>query len=187
MMLRHSIALGLVSALVLTGCSDKEESASKENAEKPRIEMHGAMPQAHEPSAFAPQGVNPQDAYMGAAHGGGSAKADISMPEQVAADAKAVGSFKVADLFAKREELSGKIVEVKGNVVKVSENIMGRSWVHIQDGSGAEGTNDIIFTTTGAFPQVGSIATAKGKVAAAKDFGYGYFYPVIVEGAVFSK
>ncbi|MDD3789785.1 MAG: hypothetical protein PHO94_13990, partial [Petrimonas sp.] len=57
------------------------------------------------------------------------------------------GSLKVADLYEQKNQLAGKTVTVEGNVVKVSEAIMGKNWIHIQDGSGSEGTNDIIFTS----------------------------------------
>ena len=47
--------------------------------------------------------------------------------------------------------------------------------------------DDIVFTSTGALPKVGDIVSATGTVAIDKDFGYGYFYPVIVEKSSFKK
>lgn len=99
----------------------------------------------------------------------------------------AQGAVSVADLFAKKQELSGKSVTVEGNVVKVSEAIMGKNWIHIQDGTGGEGTNDIVFTSATQSAKVGDHVVATGTVATDKDFGYGYFYAVIVEEASFSK
>lgn len=99
----------------------------------------------------------------------------------------AAGATSVADLFAKKQELNGKSVTVDGNVVKVSEGIMGKNWIHIQDGSGAEGTNDIVFTSATQSAVVGDHVVATGTVATDKDFGYGYFYSVIVEDATFTK
>ncbi len=46
-----------------------------------------------------------------------------------------VGTYTVEELFSKRDELNGRLVKVRGNVIKVSEAIMGRTWVHIQDGT----------------------------------------------------
>lgn len=97
------------------------------------------------------------------------------------------GTLSVADLYAQKNELAGKTVTIKGNVAKVSEAIMGKNWVHIQDGTGAEGTNDIVFTSATQSAKVGDQIIASGTVAVDKDFGYGYLYPVIVEEASFSK
>jgi hypothetical protein len=47
--------------------------------------------------------------------------------------------------------------------------------------------DDIVFTTTGTTPKKGDIVSASGTVTIDKDFGYGYFYPVIVEKSSFKK
>lgn len=91
----------------------------------------------------------------------------------------------VEDLFAKTAELGGKTVTIKGKVVKFSAGIMGKNWIHIQDGSGGPGTNDITVTTD-AVVAVESTATVTGTLSTNKDFGYGYKYAVIIEDAVVS-
>lgn len=101
--------------------------------------------------------------------------------------AAVAGALHVADLYAQKAELNGKTVTVEGNVVKVSEAIMGKNWIHIQDGTGAEGTNDIVFTSATQSAVVGDHVVATGTVATDKDFGYGYFYSVIAEEATFTK
>lgn len=100
--------------------------------------------------------------------------------------AKDMGTFTVADVYAKKAELNGNLVTVKGSVVKVSTGIMGRDWVHVQDGTGEEGsTNNLVFRTQiGASPNIGDEVTAKGRLEANKDFGMGYFYAAIVEDAI---
>lgn len=92
----------------------------------------------------------------------------------------------VADLFAKGASLKGKEVTVKGKITKVSEGIMGKNWVHVQDGTGdaAKKTNDIIFTTQ-EVPKMGAEVKATGIVATDLDLGYGYKYKVLVEKATF--
>lgn len=87
---------------------------------------------------------------------------------------------KVEEIFAKKDKLNGKMVTVKGKVVKFNAGIMGRNWIHIQDGSGKQGTNDITVTTD-QNASVGDTVVATGKVAVAKDFGGGYKYEVIIE------
>jgi hypothetical protein len=96
----------------------------------------------------------------------------------------APGGTRIADVWANRASLAGKTVIVRGKVVKFNGGIMGRNWVHIQDGSGKAdaGTHDLTITTD-AVVAVGDVITATGTLAVDKDFGAGYTYPVIVEGA----
>lgn len=94
----------------------------------------------------------------------------------------AEGGQTVADLFAKKAELAGKPVKVRGKVVKFTPEIMGKNWIHLQDGTGAAGTNDLTVTTS-ASAQKGDTVTISGVLVADKDFGYGYAYEVIVEDA----
>ena len=89
----------------------------------------------------------------------------------------------IDEIISKKAELKGKAVSVRGNVVKVSENIMGRTWVHIEDGSGEK----LIFRSINGTAEVGSVITATGRLETDMDFGFGYFYPVIVEDATFVK
>ena len=100
---------------------------------------------------------------------------------------KAAGTFTVADIFAKKATLKGKSVKVKGKVVKVLGGIMGMNWVHIQDGTGGAGSNDIIFTSKTNTATVGTTVTAQGTVITDKDFGSGYFYAVMLEDSTFTK
>ena len=95
--------------------------------------------------------------------------------------------YRVSDLYSKKSDLKDKIVKVRGKVVKVSENIMGKSWIHIQDGSGKGENSDVIFTSKKETPKVGDVVVASGKLRVDKDFGYGYRYAVIVEESTFSK
>lgn len=94
------------------------------------------------------------------------------------------GGMSVADVWAKRAELAGKTVTVRGRVVKFNGEIMGTNWLHIQDGTGdaGKGTHDLTITTD-AVASVGDIVTATGVLAVDKDFGAGYSYAAIVEGA----
>jgi len=96
----------------------------------------------------------------------------------------APGGTRIADVWANRASLAGKTVIVRGKVVKFNGGIMGRNWVHIQDGSGKAdaGTHDLTITTDSVVA-VGDVITATGTLAVDKDFGAGYTYQVIVEGA----
>lgn len=97
--------------------------------------------------------------------------------------AAAKGGITIADLYARKDTYSGKSVKISGKVVKYSPEIMGKNWLHIQDGTDNKGNFDLTVTTS-ATAKVGDVITVEGKVALDKDFGAGYFYKVIVEDAI---
>jgi hypothetical protein len=104
-------------------------------------------------------------------------------PVDLSGIAKADGGKTVAEVFAEKDALAGKPVTVRGKVVKANSGIMGKNWIHVRDGSGSDGTNDLTVTTTTAQPNVGDTVLVTGPVSLNKDFGMGYQYDVIVEDA----
>ena len=59
---------------------------------------------------------------------------------------------------------------------------MGKNWIHIQDGTGDAGANDLTVTTD-VTANSGDTVLISGTLSLDKDFGYGYAYGVIVEDA----
>lgn len=98
--------------------------------------------------------------------------------------AKADGGLSVGEIFTDKANLSGKDVALRGKVVKFSPQIMGKNWLHIQDGSGdsAAGTHDLTVTTD-ITADIGDTVLVNGQLTLDKDFGYGYKYDVIIEDA----
>ena len=92
------------------------------------------------------------------------------------------GGKTIADLYAEKNSLSGQAVVVRGKVVKFTANVMGKNWIHVRDGTGADGTNDLTVTTNSVV-KIGDIVTASGLVALDRDFGFGYVYDIIIEDA----
>ncbi len=92
----------------------------------------------------------------------------------------AEGGITIAELYAKKDSYAGKTVKIRGEVVKFSAEIMGRNWVHLQDGTNSNGAFDITITTNDV-TKIGDVVTFEGSVTLKKDFGAGYFYEVIVE------
>lgn len=88
--------------------------------------------------------------------------------------------YSIEKLYNKKNDLVNKTVKVRGVVVKVNENIMDMNWIHIQDGTG-EGANHDLLVTSKTPAKVGQTIIAEGKVVTNKDFGAGYFYPVLLE------
>jgi hypothetical protein len=102
--------------------------------------------------------------------------------------ASGANAYTVAEVYAKSASLNKKKVSVKGRVVKFSQGIMGKNWVHLQDGSGDQkkGTHNLVATTQDA-ATVGDVVTATGIFAKDKDFGAGYLYKAIIEDATVQK
>jgi len=95
----------------------------------------------------------------------------------------AEGGKTVQELWSRRQELAGSVVTVRGRVVKCTSGVMGRNWLHLRDGSGARGESDELTITTDAAVKIGSLVLVSGTVAVDKDFGYGYRYDLLIEGA----
>jgi len=131
------------------------------------------------------------DGHGGMGGMGGMPAAEHPKPEP-AADldlsdvARLEGGRTVAEIHAEAADLAGQTVRFQGKVVKYNGGIMGRNWVHVRDGSGAEGTDDLTVTTDG-FAQVGDLVVVEGTLATDRDFGAGYKYAVIVEQATVTK
>ena len=97
------------------------------------------------------------------------------------------GTMSVKEAWEKRVSLKDKTIAIRGRVVKASPNIIGRNWIHIQDGTGEGSEVGRIVFTSKELPKVGDIVTASGVVSVDKDFGSGYFYKIIVENATFNN
>jgi len=100
--------------------------------------------------------------------------------------APAEGGVTIANLYASRNDYSGKKIKMKGQVVKINEEVMGKNWIHIQDGT-KDGENFDLTITTLDKVMMDQIVTFEGTITLKKDFGYGYFYEVIMEDAKLLK
>ena len=90
----------------------------------------------------------------------------------------------IAELWTQKDRLANTVVSVRGTVVKYNAAVMGKNWIHLQDGSGdaAKGTHDITVTTLDAVT-VGATVTVTGTVRLNRDVGAGYTYAVLIEDA----
>lgn len=94
----------------------------------------------------------------------------------------------VAELFAQKAALRGQEVAVRGKVVKFTPGVMGRNWIHLRDGSGSrEEKDDDVTVTTNDVVNVGDVVLVRGTLGLDKDFGAGYVYAVLIEGAKVAK
>jgi len=146
----------------------------------------GAAPAGAFGAAMQKEGVAAPAAVEEAAPGSG--KAVVPFVELKVAKASGENGFTVAEVFGKAAALNGKKVKIKAQVVKFSPQIMGKNWLHLQDGTGdpLKNTHDLVVTTAGK-AEKGDIVTVEGVLAADKDFGAGYKYAVIVEDVAISR
>ncbi|MEI7818016.1 MAG: hypothetical protein WCI45_12590 [Desulfuromonadales bacterium] len=120
----------------------------------------------------------------------GGSKAAVSVKDGKIAVTKATGAnaYTVQEVFANSAKLNKKKVVVRGKVVKVSSGIMGKNWIHIQDGTGAESKkNHNLVCTSQDMADVDDVVTVSGVLAKDKDFGGGYKYTAIVEDSSIKK
>lgn len=90
------------------------------------------------------------------------------------------GGVTIAQLFENKKSYEGKSVKIRAQVVKVNLGIMGRNWIHIQDGTG-DGSNYDLTVTSNDNARVGEVIVVEGFVTLDKDFGSGYKYDIILE------
>ena len=114
----------------------------------------------------------------------GAAPAATRIIEGIVAKATGANARTVAEAWAQKTSLDGETVAIRGVVVKVNEAVMGKNWIHLQDGSGdaARGTFDITVTTLDK-ATTGDTVTVTGTIRTNRDVGAGYVYAVLVEDA----
>ena len=132
--------------------------------------------------------MNPSQAF-----GSGSASASThavpsTPPSKDISVTKAEGGYTIAEIFAQSRALAGQEIMVRGAVVKFNSGIMGKNWIHIQDGTGnaIAKTHDLTVTTDET-TSVGQTILIKGTLAIDLDVGAGYKYPAIIERATLMK
>ncbi len=94
----------------------------------------------------------------------------------------AEGGISIADLVSEKESYDGKTVRIRGQVTKYNADIMDKNWIHLQDGTESGGKFDLTITSD-VVVETGKTLTFEGKIALDKDFGFGYFYEIIMEEA----
>ena len=160
------LIIAVVAILAVAGCNQNKQG-------KEGVPLEAGL-QAVAPHRMDQVPVDP----MAVPHSG----APVPVAEKIEGVKKAEGGKTIAETFAERGKLVGKEIAVRGKVVKYNVNIMNKNWVHIQDGTGAAGSNDLTITTNDS-TAVGKTVLVRGKVAIDKDFGAGYKYDVILEDA----
>jgi hypothetical protein len=134
-------------------------------------------------STLAPGTEAPEVKQAGQVKSSGSAinleKKDVKMKHEK-------GDITIAVIQENRKTYAGKIIRIKGQVTKYNAGIMKKNWIHLQDGTEWSGKFDLTITTDQEV-KVGDWITTEGIINVDKDFGFGYFYEVLMEDAKFVK
>jgi hypothetical protein len=90
----------------------------------------------------------------------------------------------VAEVFAQRTTLREQRVRVRGTVVKRTDGVLGKTYLHLQDGSGSptQQDYDLTVTTQDAF-EIGETVEVEGQLRIDQDLGVGYRYAALLEAA----
>ncbi len=177
----NRIALVLLSLLV-AACARKEAPKSV-TPSPPAATPPGTLAAAHPPATLAPELRKEMAAQHALAGEGPAEVGQIDVKRAEGPEGK-----RIAELFASKSELRNKEVAVRGKVVKVLHGIMGKTWIHLRDGSGThEAKNDDLTVTTADDAAVGDVVLVRGRLSVDVDLGAGYVYPVLIEGAKVSK
>jgi hypothetical protein len=147
-------------------------------------------PHANGADPHAAGAADPHANVAGDHAAGADPHASMGGPSAPAVEVKPVGKAKgpegrtVAEVIGQRDKLSGKTVRIHGTVVKSTPGILGKTYLHLRDGSGdpGAGTNDVTVTTTET-PKVGDVVTVEGTVVLDRDIGAGYQFPTLVDDA----
>ena len=103
----------------------------------------------------------------------------------IAKSEKAIGPLgrTIGELNALEHTASGTKVRVRATVVKVTTGVLGRTFLHLRDGTGAAPlSNDLTATSNEDF-DVAREVLLEGTIEVDKDFGSGYRYRVLLSDA----
>lgn len=160
-------------------------------AEGSQVTLSGAFSLAFGDPMILAETLNVVTSGSGSPHGDTPITVPTTPTVEAGEIAKVEGGYTIEELFAQKESLAGQEVKVRAKVMKTSlEPIMGSYWFHIQDGTGnpAQKTDDMTVTYSGN-PALnsGDVVVITATLSANKDFGAGYAYDAILEGATIEK
>ncbi|SDL28373.1 hypothetical protein SAMN05660860_00232 [Geoalkalibacter ferrihydriticus] len=136
----------------------------------------GGMPSM--PGMPGMNGMNGMGMPGGHPEMGGAQPVEIDFADLVPVD----GGQTVGQIYAQKDALAGQEIQVRGKVVRFSPQIMGKNWIHLQDGTDNQGKGDITVTTNST-AQVGDTILVSGILQTNQEIAHGQVYEVIVQDA----
>ncbi|HTV25558.1 MAG TPA: hypothetical protein VMG12_42975 [Polyangiaceae bacterium] len=128
--------------------------------------------------------LEPTDADPHATAVGRTALLEAGLEPSVVERSRASNGYTIAELHAQRSQLGERRVRVRGTVIKRTDGILGKSYLHLWDGSSTPETGDDDLTVTSPEElEVGETVELEGRVLVDRDLGIGYRYPVLLDGS----
>lgn len=92
------------------------------------------------------------------------------------------------EVFAQRLDLDNRKVAVRGRVTSVNANILGKTWILLQDGTGDPQvkTHDLAVTSQDS-PSESDTVLVEWIHHKDRNYGMGYLFPVIIEDETVKK
>ena len=137
-----------------------------------------------------PSGMMSGPMPHGAAPGPGTGSGKSRAMHQGIRVVKATGdhAYTIEEIYAGKKALAKSPVKVRAKVVKFLPDIMGKNWIHIQDGTGsAEKMNNDIAVTTVETADVGDEIIVQGTLRVDKDLGAGHVFAALIEDVSVEK
>jgi hypothetical protein len=115
---------------------------------------------------------------------GRAALLQAGLEPEVVVPSNAANGRTIAQLFDQRASLAQSVVRVRGTVIKRTDGILGKTYLHLWDGSAARDTeaDDLTVTTTDEF-EIGETVEVEGRLLIDQDLGLGYNYSALLDGA----
>ncbi|HUV50178.1 MAG TPA: OB-fold nucleic acid binding domain-containing protein [Anaerolineae bacterium] len=179
----HSKILDKTFATILFAVpfsKDSNARSSLPNAETPAYNESG-MPPGMMPGAMPQGGAMPGP-------GTGAGKSGAMLQDIRVIKATGDHAYTIEEIYAGKKALAKSTVKVRAKVVKFLPNIMGKNWIHIQDGTGsAEKMNNDLTATTIETVDVGDEIIVQGTLSVDNDLGSGYVFAALIEDASVEK
>ncbi|MBW2568432.1 MAG: nucleotide-binding protein [Deltaproteobacteria bacterium] len=148
----------------------------------------GTMPSGKMPPGMMPAGMPGSMPQGSTPNGMGDSQPKVVFKDIKIIKATGKDAYNIEEVYSKKKELSKKTVTVRAKVVKFLPGVMGKNWIHIQDGTGSSEakTHDITVSTLDT-TEVGDEVIVHGTLEIDKNFGSMHSFVVIIEDASLTK
>lgn len=171
----------------LTGAWDEAGALTREHDPHAGLytseDPHAALHTSEDPHAGL-YGAHDLDVALNASRdphaGAHPPAADVESPPAVSRS-RAANGHTIEEIFARRAALREQRVRVRGTVVKRTDGILGKTYLHLRDGSGSVEREDHDLTlTTSEELELGEVVEVEGQLLVDQDLGLGYRYPALL-------
>jgi len=142
-----------------------------------RLYFASSIRSASKPNGGVASGSDPSDV------GAVPRPADAQPKLEVTGVARAENGHTIAEILQGKADLAGSEVVLRGVVVKVNTRILGRNWLHLEDGTVGPGGETKLIVTSKEIAEIGNTVLVRGILATDRDLGSGYHYDALVEEA----